>query len=243
MPGPNLSFLSGKHATVSPMLNAKHIRRRFENAASSFDDADFVHGTTRDGLLARLEPLLVDGGTVVDLGAATGAANKSLEKRFRSAHVISVDIAHNMLDKGRNKKSWLSKTSFAQADASALPLQNECIDVVFSNMLLPWVVDPTPVFAEVARVLKKGGVFAFATLGPDSLLEISRAWSAADGDVHVEMTLTAPGCGMGPYIAQQAEWRIAEIDDVEDVQVDVVFDPPWTPDMITEDGKRLLGID
>ena len=65
----------------------------------------------------------------------------------------------------------------------------------------------------------------------------------ADGDVHVEMTLTAPGCGMGDYIAQQAEWRIAEIDDVEDVQVDVVFDPPWTPDMITEEGKRLLGID
>ena len=44
-------------------------------------------------------------------------------------------------------------------------------------------------------------------------------------------------------IAQQAEWRIAEIDDVEDVQVDVVFDPPWTPEMITEDGKALLGID
>ncbi|MDP6666780.1 MAG: metal-sulfur cluster assembly factor [Dehalococcoidia bacterium] len=65
----------------------------------------------------------------------------------------------------------------------------------------------------------------------------------ADGDVHVEMTLTAPGCGMGPYIAQQAEWRIAEIDDVEDVQVDIVFDPPWIPDMITDDGKRLLGID
>ena len=64
-----------------------------------------------------------------------------------------------------------------------------------------------------------------------------------DGDVHVEMTLTAQGCGMGPYIAQQAEWRIAEIDDVEDVQVDVVFDPPWNPEMITEDGKRLLGID
>lgn len=64
-----------------------------------------------------------------------------------------------------------------------------------------------------------------------------------DGDVHVEMTLTAQGCGMGPYIAQQAEWRVAEIDDVEDVEVDVVFDPPWNPEMITEDGKRLLGID
>ena len=64
-----------------------------------------------------------------------------------------------------------------------------------------------------------------------------------EGQVYVQMTLTAPGCGMGPYIAQQAEWRIAEIEDVEDVQVDVVFDPPWTPDLITEEGKQLLGID
>ena len=65
----------------------------------------------------------------------------------------------------------------------------------------------------------------------------------SEGDVHVEMTLTAPGCGMGDYIAQQAEWRVAEIEDVEDVQVDVVFDPAWTPDLITEEGKQLLGID
>ena len=64
-----------------------------------------------------------------------------------------------------------------------------------------------------------------------------------DGDVHVEMTLTAAGCGMGPYIAQQAEWRIAEIEGVEDVKVDVVFEPQWTPDRISEDGKKLLGID
>ena len=46
-----------------------------------------------------------------------------------------------------------------------------------------------------------------------------------------------------PYIAQQAEWAISEIDDVEDVNVDIVFDPPWDPERITEDGKKLLGID
>ena len=63
------------------------------------------------------------------------------------------------------------------------------------------------------------------------------------GDVDVRMTLTFAGCGMGPYIAQQAEWRIAEIDSVEDVNVELTFDPPWTPDMITEDGKKLLGLD
>ena len=80
---------------------------------------------------------------------------------------------------------------------------------------------------------------------PVNVVDLGLIYSVelSEGDVHIEMTLTAPGCGMGPYIAQQAEWRIAEIEDVEDVQVDVVFDPPWTPDLITEEGKQLLGID
>ncbi len=63
------------------------------------------------------------------------------------------------------------------------------------------------------------------------------------GNVDVKMTLTFAGCGMGPYIAQQAEWRIAELDAVEDVNVELTFDPPWTPDLITDEGKKLLGLD
>ena len=61
-------------------------------------------------------------------------------------------------------------------------------------------------------------------------------------EVYVQMTLTAPGCGMGPYIAQQAEWSISELEGVEDATVEMVFDPPWSPDLITEEGKQLLGI-
>ena len=64
-----------------------------------------------------------------------------------------------------------------------------------------------------------------------------------DNDVKVNMTLTFAGCGMGPYIAQQAEWRIAEIEEVDDVEVDIIFEPPWNPNMISEDGKKELGID
>ena len=67
--------------------------------------------------------------------------------------------------------------------------------------------------------------------------------SISEQDVEVTMTLTFAGCGMGPYIAQQAEWRLAEIDGIEDINVDLVFDPPWNPEMITEEGKRLLGLD
>ena len=64
-----------------------------------------------------------------------------------------------------------------------------------------------------------------------------------DGDVKVKMTLTFPGCGMGPYIAQQAEWRIAEMEAVEDVEVEMVFEPPWNSDMISDEGKASLGLD
>lgn len=64
-----------------------------------------------------------------------------------------------------------------------------------------------------------------------------------EDSVQVQMTLTAAGCGMGPYIAQQAEWAISEVEGVNDVNVDMVFEPPWNPDFITEDGKKLLGID
>ena len=64
-----------------------------------------------------------------------------------------------------------------------------------------------------------------------------------EGNVDVKMTLTFAGCGMGPYIAQQAEWRLAELEGVEDINVEMVFDPPWSPDQITEEGKKLLGLD
>ena len=62
------------------------------------------------------------------------------------------------------------------------------------------------------------------------------------GNVEIKMTLTFAGCAMGPYIAQQAEWRVAEIEGVGDVQVELVFDPPWNPNMISEAGKRQLGL-
>ena len=63
------------------------------------------------------------------------------------------------------------------------------------------------------------------------------------GDVSVLMTLTAQGCGMGPHIAQQAEWAISELEGVEDVSVELTFDPVWTPDRITPEGKKTLGMD
>lgn len=56
------------------------------------------------------------------------------------------------------------------------------------------------------------------------------------------MTLTAPGCGMGPAIAQDAKMRLEAVPGVSEANVNIVWDPPWNQDMISEEGKMELGL-
>jgi FeS assembly SUF system protein len=63
-----------------------------------------------------------------------------------------------------------------------------------------------------------------------------------EGQVAVKMTLTAPGCGMGAMIANDAKQRIMDLEGVSDASVDLVWDPPWNPSMISEEAKQKLGI-
>ena len=167
------------------MLRLRDIRRRFDRAAASFDDADFVHAVTRDGLCSRLAPLLLKPEAILDLGSATGAMGRLLRKRFKRAHLVSLDLSHAMLAQARSNKAWFSRSSFVQGDAHQLPFTDTSFDMVVANQVLPWAPNPQPVFDEVSRVLKKGGVFAFATLGPESLREIERAWAGVDAGAHV----------------------------------------------------------
>ena len=59
---------------------------------------------------------------------------------------------------------------------------------------------------------------------------------------NIKMTLTAPGCGMGPVIAADAQARVMTIDGIDDAHVDLVWDPPWNQDMISEEGRMKLGM-
>ena len=63
-----------------------------------------------------------------------------------------------------------------------------------------------------------------------------------DNKVAVKMTLTAPGCGMGTMIAQDAREKILSLDGVDDATVDLVWEPPWDPSRISEEARQKLGI-
>ena len=61
--------------------------------------------------------------------------------------------------------------------------------------------------------------------------------------IFVKMTLTAQGCGMGPVIADDAKTRIEKLSSVQSAQVDIVWEPQWNPRMISEEGKKVLGLE
>ena len=61
------------------------------------------------------------------------------------------------------------------------------------------------------------------------------------GDVFISFTLTSPGCPIGPQVAEQVKEFVGELEGAEAVYPKMVFDPPWSPDMMSEDAKFALG--
>lgn len=61
-------------------------------------------------------------------------------------------------------------------------------------------------------------------------------------DAVIKMTLTAPGCGMGPIIASDVEGRVGSLPEIDSAKVELVWEPAWNQDMISEEGRMILGI-
>ena len=173
--------MSAEHGKLDPAI----LRRRFDLAADSFGRADFVYGHVRDGLLERIAPIVVDADFVLDLGCGPGAGSRMLAKRFRKGRIIGLDWSMRMLARCKKDRPWFSKRSELQGDALHLPFRAGSIDVIFANLLLPWIDDLPTCLGEVARVLRKDGLFAFSTLGPDSFRELRAAWRTVDDSPHV----------------------------------------------------------
>ena len=64
----------------------------------------------------------------------------------------------------------------------------------------------------------------------------------AAGRAAIEMTLTAPGCGMGPVLIEEVKDRVRQVPNITDVDVELVFDPPWSRDMMSEEAQLELGV-
>ena len=79
-------------------------------------------------------------------------------------------------------------------------------------------------------------------LGMD-IVELGLVYDAKveDSNIHVTYTLTSMGCPVGPMIEQQISETVAAMDGVEEVETELTWDPPWTPEKMSDDAKFVLG--
>ena len=166
------------------ILDRTRVRASFARAASSYDQAAVLQRTVADQLLDRFQWVVIDPRRVVDVGTGTGYSLPQLRRRFRKAQVIGVDSAPAMLAVARARRGLWRKSPLVAADGERLPLAGAGIDVIYSNLALQWM-DPVVAFQEFRRVLRPGGLFAFSTFGPDTLMELREAWAAVDDRPHV----------------------------------------------------------
>jgi len=166
-------------------LDTRRVRRAFDRAAAGYETRAVLQRTVEAHCLARLDLVRLQPQAILDLGCGPGVAGRALLRRYRGAQVTGVDFAPAMLREARRRRRWFSPQRFVCADAQALPLAADSMDLVFSNLTVQWCNDPAAVLAEAWRVLRPGGLFMFTSLGPDTLRELRVAWQAVDGATHV----------------------------------------------------------
>ncbi|MDN3516200.1 malonyl-ACP O-methyltransferase BioC [Aquisalimonas lutea] len=168
-----------------PRFDRGAIRRAFDAAAATYDDAAVLQHEVGQRMLGRLDFIRLAPERVVDVGAGTGTLTAALRQRYRKARVMALDLSPAMLRRAREHGSWLRPLPVVCGDAQALPLADRSVDLLFSNTAFQWCDDLDRLFEECQRVLRPGGLLMFSTFGPDTLRELRESWSDADDARHV----------------------------------------------------------
>lgn len=170
--------------TLTP-LDFEAVREAFQRAAADYDAHAVLQHEVESRLLERLAFFDIQPRTVLDLGCGTGIASHALAGRYPDAQVVALDWAPAMLDVMRGRATDVATPQAVCGDMRRLPLAARSVDLVFSSLAIQWCTDLQALFAGLRRVLRPGGLLLFSTFGPDTLLELRRAWAAVDDAPHV----------------------------------------------------------
>lgn len=156
----------------------------FNAHAAEYEQAALIQKEIGMRLFERLDYLKIQPRYVLDLGCGAGLFSKQLKKRYPKALIVGLDRAALMLEQARLKQSWLTQWPLVEADMSRLPFDAGLFDLVFANQSLHWADSMPGVMREINRVMARDGCLMFSTLGPDTFLELRKAWSVADHYAH-----------------------------------------------------------
>jgi malonyl-CoA O-methyltransferase len=168
-------------------IDKARVRASFNRAANTYDAAAVLQKLVREEMLSRLDLVKIAPKAILDAGCGTGHGSFALQKRFKNAQVVSLDIALGMLQQTKSQQPFFNKLfgkqSLLCADIESLPIANNSVGMVWSNLALQWCNDLDAAFGELARVLQPEGLIMFSTFGPDTLKELRAA--SNNGHTHV----------------------------------------------------------
>ena len=104
------------------------------------------------------------------------------------------------------------------------------------------MISEDKVYEELKKVIDPELFVNIVDLGLIYVVELKDAEEEGKKDVFIDMTMTSPACPAGPQLISNSKNVVGQLDEVNNVEVKIVMDPPWTPDKMTEDAKDQLGI-
>ncbi len=144
------------------------IKRSFSRAVDSYDsNAHLQKDVARKVVELALGYMEREEQRVLDAGCGTGMVSMFLRERTPGVRLFGCDIAQPLLLKARQRG-----VTAITGDCEYLPLRDSTVDMVVSNLTYQWVGELTGAFVDTRRVLRKGGVFVFSTLGAHTLREL-----------------------------------------------------------------------
>ncbi|MAD58425.1 MAG: malonyl-[acyl-carrier protein] O-methyltransferase BioC [Porticoccus sp.] len=167
-------------------LNKKKIALSFSSAATTYESVSRLQRQTGKKLLDML-PEEIKPINIVDLGCGTGYCIKSIRKKNSASKIIGLDLAEGMLKIAKSKIDY--SDIWVCGDAENIPLSDNSIDIIFSNLTFQWCNQTKRLSKEIGRVLKPGGKLFFTSLGKNTLCELKKSWMKVDNYIHVNRFL------------------------------------------------------
>ena len=168
------------------LLDREALRRGHERSAATVEASDTLSRLTREELLDRLDLIAAHPNDILDAGGGTGVGALALAKRYPRARTVLLDHAAQRCRQAERRRGWRRRFTVVRGDVQAMPFADESFDMVFSNLCLQDCLPPDEALREARRVLRDGGLYLFATLGPGTLAPLRDAWCrVGDRAAHV----------------------------------------------------------
>jgi len=160
-------------------INKQSIARSFGSSAASYHSGAALQRNVGDNLIELIAGNLP---RLLDLGTGPGHFSAALQQRCQQ--LVGIDIAPPMLAYAREQHPQLA-ISWLAGDAEQLPLVSNCVDGIFSSLMLQWTHNLGQALSEAHRVLKPGARLVMSTLVAGTLGELADAWAQVDNHQHV----------------------------------------------------------